>query len=247
MSMTGYQYFSRDGAHTQYRRNVDGATRLGRERLRPALREMDYLIFEFRRRVIEPWCRELRAADLMVLDVGGRIQPYRSLFEGRLRCYVAVDLLLEGLVDVIGNAEQLPFRSESFDVVLCNDVVQYIADPAAAVREMHRVLRPGGVLILSTRAQYPEHHDEYWRFLPEGLRLLARNFSTVCVEPEGASGAGLFTAVNVLLHRDIPWYRVMKVAERTSIPLLNLLGLAANVLAPGNRRFTCGYSLLATK
>lgn len=243
----GYRYFSRDGGQSLQRRNIDASVALGRERLRPRLSEMDYLIFELRRRLIEPWLRELEAENLVVLDVGGRIQPYRSLLEPRLSRYVAVDLLLEGIVDVIGNSEELPFRDASFDLVLCTDALQYFPEPKLAMREMHRVLKTGGVLILSTRAQYPEHHDEYWRFLPEALRLLASEFSSVRAEAEGNSGAGLLTALNVILHRDIRSYKATKFAAKTSIPLLNLLGLAANRFLPANRRFACGCSLFAVK
>jgi SAM-dependent methyltransferase len=243
----GYRYFSRDGERSLSRRNVDAAVALGRERLRPRLSEMDYLIFEHRRRLIGPWCEAVQGSELVVLDIGGRIQPYRALFEGRLKRYVAVDLLLEGVVDVIGNCEELPFRTESFDVVLSTDTLQYVRDPTSAVHEMHRVLKPGGALILSTREHYPEHHDEYWRFLPAALSLLASEFATSRVAAEGNSGAGVFTALNVLLHRDIRSYKAMKVAERTSIPLLNLLGLAASHLMPKHQRFACGCSLLATK
>jgi SAM-dependent methyltransferase len=243
----GYRYFSRDGAANSRRRNQEAAVALSHDRLRPKLSEMDYLIFELRRTTIAPWCRGIEGSELTVLDVDGRIQPYRSLFEGRLKRYVAVDLLMEGLVDVIGNCQELPFRSDSFDVVLSTDTLQYVADPASAVREMHRVLRPGGTLILSTREQYPEHHDEYWRFLPNALRHLASGFSSVHVAREGNSAAGLLIALNVLLHRDIRSYKAIKLAERTSIPLLNRLGVAARRLMPAHQRFACGCSLLATK
>jgi len=43
-----------------------------------------------------------------------------------------------------GNATSLPFPSDSFDVVLCQQGIQFFDDPRAAVHEMHRVLAPGG-------------------------------------------------------------------------------------------------------
>jgi SAM-dependent methyltransferase len=47
----------------------------------------------------------------------------------------------------VANGEALPFADASFDVVYGHGVVQYTADPAALVRECHRVLRPGGEAI----------------------------------------------------------------------------------------------------
>jgi ubiquinone/menaquinone biosynthesis C-methylase UbiE len=48
-----------------------------------------------------------------------------------------------------GNLEALPFAEREFDVVLCQQGLQFCADRAAAVRQMRRVLRPGGRLLLS--------------------------------------------------------------------------------------------------
>ena len=48
------------------------------------------------------------------------------------------------------NLEALPFDDDEFDLVLCSQVIEHVLDAPAAVRELARVLRPGGVLILST-------------------------------------------------------------------------------------------------
>jgi ubiquinone/menaquinone biosynthesis C-methylase UbiE len=49
---------------------------------------------------------------------------------------------------VAGDAGVLPFRDESFDVVTCRTAAHHFGDVAAAVRQIHRVLRPGGSLLL---------------------------------------------------------------------------------------------------
>jgi ubiquinone/menaquinone biosynthesis C-methylase UbiE len=46
--------------------------------------------------------------------------------------------------------EDLAFRSESFDLVTCNMVIEHVANPETAFREFHRVLKPGGTLIVHT-------------------------------------------------------------------------------------------------
>jgi SAM-dependent methyltransferase len=51
---------------------------------------------------------------------------------------------------VRGDAEHLPFRDASFDAVLCFAALYLIADPVAALREMHRVLAPGGRIAIMT-------------------------------------------------------------------------------------------------
>lgn len=245
----GYVYFHRGIAEPDpaaRARRIRNSQLAAEFRLSPSNRDVDSLIFLHRRPILERWLAEL-ACDLVVLDVGGRIQPYRALIEARTRSYFGLDLQLDGVVDVVATAECIPVRSDSLDLVLCTDTLQYVPDPAAALREMHRVLKPGGQLILSTRGQYPEHHDELWRFLPDGLRVLARPFRDVEIEPEGHTGSGIMTTVNVLLHRNLEETRLGRVAARTSTPLLNRLGLLLDRLAPQDSRFTCGFSLRAFK
>jgi SAM-dependent methyltransferase len=245
----GYTYYNqrtieRDsgGPH----RKVAEAQRIAAFRLDPSLNDVDSLIYLHRRSILEGWLNELPSG-IDVLDVGGRIQPYRSLIEPKVHTYAGLDLQFEGTVDVVATAERIPIRTESLDLVLCNDVLQYIFDPPAAMREMHRVLKPGGQLILSTRGQYPEHHDELWRFLPDGLRHLAQAFARVEVEPEGCSGSGVMTALNVLMHRKIRSPALQRITARTSVPLINVVGLAIDHMAPKDVRFTCGHSLRAFK
>lgn len=244
----GYTYFqggpAADGGKRE--RSVENARQLSQFRLDPSLRDVDSLIFYHRRSTLSKWLQEL-PGPLDVLDIGGRIQPYRPLIDDKARLYVGFDLQFEGMVDVIGNAHSLPFADNSMDLVLCTDTLQYVPDAAAAVEEMRRVLKPKGVLLLSTRGGYPEHHDELWRFLPDGLRYIARRFASVETAYEGGTGSGLMTAINVLVHRQIASSRIARVAARSTIPLLNLVGLALDRVTHDDTRLSCGISMRAIK
>jgi ubiquinone/menaquinone biosynthesis C-methylase UbiE len=48
---------------------------------------------------------------------------------------------------ILGNSQDLPLKDASFDDVVCRSLLHHLSDPEAAVREMHRVLRPGGVMV----------------------------------------------------------------------------------------------------
>jgi ubiquinone/menaquinone biosynthesis C-methylase UbiE len=56
------------------------------------------------------------------------------------------------------SADDLPFPDGSFDVVYCQQAVQFFPDPAAAVREMHRTLAPGGRLAISIWRSLEHNH-----------------------------------------------------------------------------------------
>ena len=112
--------------------------------------------------------------DLKVLDLGCGNSPYASLFSNR----VGFDFEMNRGVDVIGDAHNLPFENESFDMILCSEVLEHLIDPKKAISEMNRVLKFGGKLVLTTRFIFPIHdapHD-YWRFTRYGLLELFKDW-----------------------------------------------------------------------
>ena len=66
---------------------------------------------------------------------------------------------------VNGAGEELPFPNETFDVILSHEVLEHVRDDSAAIREMVRVLRPAGrIVIFVPNRGYPfETHGIYWR------------------------------------------------------------------------------------
>lgn len=73
--------------------------------------------------------------------------------------------------DVIGDLCQLPIATESLDAVVALEVLEHVMNPIDACREIVRVLKPGGYLVLSTPFMFPIHdkpHD-YFRFTKFGL------------------------------------------------------------------------------
>lgn len=243
----GYHYYhSEPDAEPSRRAHLREARQMGEERLNPSLGDVDYLSCRRRREILERWFHALPAG-LRVLDVGGRIQPYRSLLSSRLELYVAIDLILEGLLDVLARAEALPFGTGLFDVVLCCQVLNYVPRPDLAIAEIYRVLRPGGRLFLTVPGLYPNYHDQLWRFMPDGLRSLTRQFSSVEIQAEGGSAAGLVRAINVTLHAGLQRYRLRRLAQLTSIPTLNLLGAGLDRVSAADTRSASNYCVMAIK
>lgn len=67
-------------------------------------------------------------------------------------------------------------ETRQFDVVICEQVLEHVPDPWAAVRNLFALCQPGGELIVSTPFLIKLHEEffqnDYWRFTPRGMRTL---------------------------------------------------------------------------
>ena len=228
---------------------LDAVRRQGHERLYPSLTNPSWLVLRRRRQIFEKWIARLEGRDLDVLDVGGRLQPYRQLLEGRIRRYIAIDLVLTPLVSMIASAGQIPLVGEQFDVVICTQMLEYAPEPRAVIGEIYRVLKPGGVLLLSVPAVGIRDADEdSWRFLPGALRLLVSPFSQSEIAAEGGSVLGFFRTINICLNVFVRFAVLRTLFQWTLCPLLNLCGELLDRLAPSqDALFTTNYSVWARK
>jgi SAM-dependent methyltransferase len=228
---------------------LEALRRQGRERLFPSLTNPNWLVLRRRREIFQKWISQLPAGDLTVLDVGGRIQPYRPLLEGRVNRYIAIDLRTSPLIDAVARAEQIPFDDSQFDLVICTQVLQYVPNPVAAIAEIHRVLRPEGRLLLSVPAIFPRDSDQdAWRFLPASLRIVLRSFQRIEIAPEGGSVSGLFRTIAVFLAMFARPSWVTRILQCTVIPILNVAAFWLELLfSRSSDQFTANYSILAEK
>jgi SAM-dependent methyltransferase len=132
--------------------------------------------------------------DLRVLDIGCGDKPYLPLVAHRAASYRGLDSEPGDKVDDIGGAESLPYADGSFDLVLCTQVLEHVFEPDTVVREVHRVLAPGGLALVSTHGVHVFHPDplekeqDFWRWTHAGLRLLfdrTAGWTSIDIHPNG--------------------------------------------------------------
>lgn len=102
-----------------------------------------------------------------LLDVGCGESPFYPLFLPRTDNYFKTDTLTStGSPDLYSEINSLPFKENSFDTILCTQVLEHVYDPFRAISEMDRLLRSGGIIILGTPLIYWIHEAprDYYRY-----------------------------------------------------------------------------------
>lgn len=77
-----------------------------------------------------------------------------------------------GILGITGYAEELPILNASIDIILCSEALEHIYDKGKAVREMARVLKPGGRLLISTPSKEIVRFWERFFYLPRLMKKI---------------------------------------------------------------------------
>ena len=111
----------------------------------------------------------------------GRWNLYIGGAGSRVDGYVNIDLFALPGLDVVADAEQLPFRCSTFQRVECDAVLEHVERPDRVMREIERVLAPGGFAHIVTPFCHPFHEypRDFRRFTQDGLKQLAGSLEVV--------------------------------------------------------------------
>ena len=130
-----------------------------------------------------------------VLDIGCGTKPY----EKYINCnnYIGLEYDSEisrqhSKADFYYDGKKTPFEGNSFSSVLCNQVLEHVFFPEEFLSEVHRVLKPGGLLLLTVPFVWDEHEQpqDFARYTSFGLKsILERNGFTVLDQKKSGEGA----------------------------------------------------------
>lgn len=171
----------------------------------------------------------------VLLDLACGESPFR-LFFPKAEAYIRIDRNSLDPEVTLGDMLAIPLKNNVVDMVLLFQAITDVSSPGEVLREIKRILKPGGKLLVFESMDYPEHDApyDYYRLMPEGLRFLALD-AGLHME-ECIRLGGLFTRVaslwNNCLMNGLRTFPVLLPLASLGTACCNLLCYALDRLAP---------------
>jgi len=178
-----------------------------------------------------------------ILDIGGRRVGRRGAFSPQLSDavrWVVVNPDPESSPDFIAALPDLPFQDGQFDIVICTEVLEYIENTQDAINELHRVLKPNGLAVVSVPFMNRLHGDyefDFYRYTGSFLNMaFSRVFETTSVYPMGDLRSVIF---------DLIWARLR--CYRYLRPIFRILGVWIASTSKDSVSDCTGFFVIARK
>ena len=127
----------------------------------------------------------------IIIDLGGGFKPsYERFWQIKPEKFIRVDINKSVQPDVLADLNgPLPFADNFADAVFLFSVIYILKDPGKTLLEIHRILKPGGKLFITSPFIFNEAKEpnDYWRFTSEGLEKILKEagFSKSLIKPVG--------------------------------------------------------------
>jgi SAM-dependent methyltransferase len=178
-----------------------------------------------------------------VLDVGCGDRPYESLIPASEYIGLEIDTpqsRARRKADAFYDGSGFPFESSSFDAAICNEVLEHVFEPDAFVKEIARVLRKGGRLLLTVPFVWDEHEQprDYGRYSSFGLAALLERHGFRILRQRKTAGdvRALFQLINGYIYKTTltnSLYANLLITLFLMAPF-NLIGTMLAWVTPGN-------------
>lgn len=145
--------------------------------------------FFFREKMIDIFSTSSEVLDFggsLRLDTGksNRVDTENNWLNGYVKkvTYQIVDPVPDYNPDIIADIHNLPFADSSKEAIICMAVLEHVENPLLAMKELYRVLQPGGKLFIYVPFLFYYHaergyYKDYWRFTKDTLEMFAKPFS----------------------------------------------------------------------
>lgn len=167
-----------------------------------------------------------------VLDVGCGSKPYADWLDAdRVTQHVGIDIYPGPNVDVVIRPNMpWPLETASFDAILCTQVLEHVENLEHVLAEMHRVLKPRGMLLASVPFAFNQHdvHD-YRRLSLNGVRcLLEKDYDIHTLKAQGGIGSTLAIFWLNWVNQTMNAQKATRFAKALLLPAWLLMSLIIN-------------------
>lgn len=170
-----------------------------------------------------------------LLDVGCGKMPYKKyiLENSEVNTYIGLDIETAMKYDTIikpdytWDGKEMPFKDESYDTLLATEVLEHCPTPELVLKEMYRVLKKDGYILLTVPFLWPLHetpHDEY-RYTPFALRRLLEDvgFRNIEVKSSGGWHASMAQMLGLWVKRSGISSQKQKILSKILKPIIKFL------------------------
>jgi SAM-dependent methyltransferase len=189
-----------------------------------------------------------------VLDVGaGEVNRYGKYFKSDE--YIKMDPRHGDKVDLVGSADNIPLQDGSIDSVVCTQVFEHLENPQKSAKEIYRVLKKGGHVLL-TVPQMNELHEEpydFFRYTKFGLKSMFEKVG-FSVEAMDQRGGYYSTIAQMKIRHAIDKYGLYKnkILGKIFAPFCKIYGKLAIFLdlrdqSVSNRKHAIGWCIVLKK
>lgn len=188
---------------------------------------------------------------LSVVDVGAGRPEFATAFADRGARYAGVDVDAHSVSGprqrgVVATGERLPFADGSVDVALSSNVLEHVADPFLVAEEAGRIVRPGGLLVVSYTnwlSPWGGHETAPWHYLG-GDRAVRRYRARHGHWPKNRYGTSLFP---VTVRAGLDWARRSRFRVVEAVPRYHPSWACSVVQVPGARELLTWNLLLVLR
>jgi SAM-dependent methyltransferase len=189
------------------------------------------------------------------LDVGCGTKPYEKYFHSTEYIGLEIETTIhqeDNKADVFYKGGNFPFQNEEFDSLVTNQVLEHVFEPDLFLSELRRVLKPGGILLLTVPFTWDEHEQpyDYARYSSFGLKhLLETNgFEIVAHIKSENNIKAIFQLLNAYIYKLSKFNKIIKIVSTLIIMgPLSILGILLNLVIPSNNDFYLDNIILAKK
>lgn len=203
-------------------------------------------LYLIRSGLYKAFCKLVPRLKGKLMDFGCGLKPYEAMFQ--VEEYIGVDYKGDGptyshdKVDVFYDGHTLPFNNDHFDSIFSSEVFEHVFNLPEIMTELHRVLKPGGLILVSCPFAFGEHEApaDYARYTSYAIRHLFTNhgFDVIHYEKTGSF-------IEAIVQQRIAYWDRHVISRIAGIPVLRTI--VRVIIFGGNNLWAAAWKFLLPK